>query len=528
VQPNRQRYRAFYKLEQHLELPMLLLSLVWLYLFIVELIRGLTPVQETVIAIIWALFIAEFALKLFLAPRKLNFLKHNWLTIISLLIPAFRILRVLNAFRILQSVRVINSTRIIRAITSGRRVLSGIKEAQGENPDPEVFVGMAVAAGQAANKAALTLFAERIAALAKPELETATGIKWNFDILEAAELEDDKARMPSEFLDMASFRMVEGPYDMINVITDVPLISRKNRSEPGLSSPVSRINVLTTRKLAPTGRNKELPNLDNDNMILNGTLLLLHLTGHLLGLKDTTAVGSRLMSISSFDQPLTKLPSFTVKERQFLHKHASKAPDREIRGGNMLERFIFHVLMTFRHFGEFAKPLLSSRALLLPLSLSGLVTAAVAPSLLLIFTAEIWDVGLGMTNGTATVFAAISIVSASFYLVRIQSLFLPGKEKHVLTEHLAVANATIYFSIFLACIGLFLMLCGLMLLIETYIFPPGLMQTWPTLDRPVITFADKLRLAVFISTIGVTTGALAGGLESRTIVQHLALFKSRT
>jgi hypothetical protein len=51
------------------------------------------------------------------------------------------------------------------------------------------------------------------------------------------------------------------------------------------------------------------------------------------------------------------------------------------------------------------------------------------------------------------------------------------------------------------------------------------MRTWPTLSKPEILLEDKIRIAVFISTVGVTTGALAGGLESRTIIQHLALFR---
>jgi hypothetical protein len=66
------------------------------------------------------------------------------------------------------------------------------------------------------------------------------------------------------------------------------------------------------------------------------------------------------------------------------------------------------------------------------------------------------------------------------------------------------------------------------LLIELYIFPPDLVQTWPTLNQPDVNFTDKLRLAAFISTIGVTTGALAGGFESRTVIQHLALFEDES
>ncbi len=56
---------------------MFILALAWLYLFIVELVRGLTPFQETLIYIIWGLFIFEFLLKIILAPRKLAFLKET-------------------------------------------------------------------------------------------------------------------------------------------------------------------------------------------------------------------------------------------------------------------------------------------------------------------------------------------------------------------------------------------------------------------------------------------------------------------
>ncbi len=222
---------------------------------------------------------------------------------------------------------------------------------------------------------------------------------------------------------------------------------------------------------------------------------------------------------------IQKIVRLSRDEAQDLQKKAKKAPDRELRNGNDLETFIFHILMTFRHLGLFFWPLIRNKALLLPLSLPGLATAAVAPAIILIFNAEIWDVGLGMTNGTAAFFAVISIMLASFYLVRVQSLFLPKREKRIITEHLAVANTVIYFSIFLACIGLFLMVGALMMVIELYVFPEDLMRTWPTLSKPEILLEDKIRIAVFISTVGVTTGALAGGLENRAIIQHLALFR---
>ncbi|WP_051286346.1 hypothetical protein [Salinimicrobium terrae] len=286
--------------------------------------------------------------------------------------------------------------------------------------------------------------------------------------------------------------------------------------------------VISTRQFITTTRRKDSRELHHPEVKLNIATLFLHLCGHILGLPHRVSGDSRVMRTFQYVEKISEIPIFNASERQYLKKYSGKMPDRELRNGNVLETFIFHLLMTLRHPGKFFKPLIRNWAILLPFSLPNLATAAVAPALILVFTAEIWDVGLGLTNGTAAFFAVISIMFASFYLVRVQNLFLPMKEKRSLTEHLAVANTVIYTSIFLACIGLFIMVGGLMMIIEVYVFPTDLITTWPTLNKPDVTLIDKIRLAVFISTVGVTTGALAGGLENRTLIQELALFKYRT
>jgi hypothetical protein len=158
----------------------------------------------------------------------------------------------------------------------------------------------------------------------------------------------------------------------------------------------------------------------------------------------------------------------------------------------------------------------------------GLATAAVAPTLLLVFTAEIWDAGLSMAPGVLWAYALGSIVAATLYLLLVQHLFFPAQEKRVITEHLAIVNVSIFLTVLLAMLGLFLMVTALMLILIVCVFPPGLIATWPTLGHPAVALSDKLRLAAFISTLGVTTGALAGGLESRTVIRNMAFFLEET
>lgn len=518
------RFRMLYKLEAWLEGPMFILSILWLYLFIMELAEGLSSFQARLVTLIWLLFILEFVIKLVLSANKVDYIKKNWLTLLALFIPAFRAFRLLRAIRVIRLSRVATTTTFVRGLTSSKRFLSELKDAQGKEPPAEMHVGVLLAYSPAVTPEGMRPFLKQLITDVEPEISMASGIPWSFHLVEPVALTTDRTREPSDFLDAATMRMAEGPYDMVVVVTDVTLISRKDKIEAGLASPVTYTAVISTQRLTTTARGKPVRTLDAVAVRLNAASLLLHLLGHMSGLHHTIPGKGGVMAPFSFRERRESLPQFKETERSELKKRIKNLPERELHGGTNLESFIFHMIMAAKHPKAVFYPLLRNWAILLPLSLPRLATAAVAPSLLLIFTAEIWDVGLNMGNRTTAFFAAASIFGASFYLIKIQSLFLPRKEKNVLTEHQAIANVVIFLSILLACFGLFLMVGGLMMIIELYVFPEDLISTWPTLDKPSVGLLDKVRLAAFISTVGVTTGALAGGLEKKTVIQHLALF----
>ncbi|MFP4004861.1 MAG: hypothetical protein ACLFV8_13890 [Alphaproteobacteria bacterium] len=524
----RRRYRLLYRLEAGLEAPMFLLAVIWLWLFVDELLTGVSPWQQATVTGIWAIFILEFLLKLYLAPRRIAYIARNWITVVALAVPGFRVFRMLRAIRLLRATRVASTTRIVRSLTSARRFYKALQAAQGPAPKPEVNAAILIAASPGGEMSALQRFAAQLARDAGPEIQTASRIQWTFQTTAPVLLESDNPRRPSDFLDEASLRMAEGPYDLAIVVTDVALVSRRLRVVAGLVSPTSRIAVISTRKLVTAPRGRPVRRLEADSVRWNAGALLLRFLGRIGGLRSKGGRESEVMAPFAFQESRRTLPRFTGPEREALARTGARLPERELRGGGPVDSLVFHVLMVFRHPGDVLRPLLRNWAPLLPLSLPGLATAAVAPSFLLVFNAEIWDVGLTMSGAVAALYATISIMAASFYLVWAQALFLPRKEKRVLTEHLAVANGVIFLSILLACVGLFIMVVTLMMLIETFIFPAGLIRTWPTLNQPAVDLTDKLRLAAFIGTVGVTTGALAGGLESRTVIRHLALFEDES
>ena len=385
-----------------------------------------------------------------------------------------------------------------------------------------VQVGIIVAHSQSADRGALSQVARQLIEDASIELRRASQRGWQFHFEEPLRLGSDERRHAGDFLGEASLRLVEGSYDLVVILTDVALVSRRERTVFGLGSPLTRTVVLSTHRLREAARGKHLP-LDAPSVRYNTAALLLHLIGQTLGAKVQPAEGGA-MAPFEMEAGRNAVPRF--QERANIARLAAAFMEREHAVDGPVGDLWLHVRSAMRHPRLLLQALRRNRAPLLSLKMPGLATAAVAPVFILVFSAEFWDAGLGMTHQTAWCYAVISILAAAVYLCFAQRLFLPRKESHIVQEHLAVANVVIFLSMLLAVIGLFVMVALLALAIELWVFPPDLISTWPTLGNQQVGFTDLLKIAVFISTVGVTTGALAGGLQRRQILRSMALYQT--
>lgn len=119
-----EQWEALHDLEEWIETPMALLGFVWLALLVVELTRGLSPALAAAGTVIWVLFILEFALRLSLAPSKATFLRRNWLTALSLVVPALRFARALRAVRSLRLLGRLRLVKVVGGVNRGMRALA--------------------------------------------------------------------------------------------------------------------------------------------------------------------------------------------------------------------------------------------------------------------------------------------------------------------------------------------------------------------------------------------------------------------
>ena len=127
----RERHRLLTRIDRALQKPMMVLGLVWIVLIVLDLLGRLSPLFHQLTYVIWGLFVLQFLVELVIAPRKIRYLRRQWITALSLLAPA---LRVLSIFRLARTFTVLRGARLVRVIggaNRGMRILGRVMDRRG-------------------------------------------------------------------------------------------------------------------------------------------------------------------------------------------------------------------------------------------------------------------------------------------------------------------------------------------------------------------------------------------------------------
>jgi voltage-gated potassium channel len=140
----RERLSLLEQVSSALDGPMILLSAAWIALLIAELVVGLPRSLEVAVWAIWGVFIIDFLLEFTIAPLKLRYLRTQWLTVLSLILPAFRIFRLAAGLRFLATLRFVRTVGLLQMITSINRGLSSLRLTAARRGVPYVFAASAL------------------------------------------------------------------------------------------------------------------------------------------------------------------------------------------------------------------------------------------------------------------------------------------------------------------------------------------------------------------------------------------------
>jgi len=131
-------WRLLAEVERVAQPVMLVLALIWLLLVIAELVWTNSAIVRLLGTAIWIVFIAEFLLRLALAPQKLHFLRNNLITLVALVAPAFRL------FAALRFLRLARGVRLVRIVGTANRSLKAVRKSFGRRGLSYVFIATAL------------------------------------------------------------------------------------------------------------------------------------------------------------------------------------------------------------------------------------------------------------------------------------------------------------------------------------------------------------------------------------------------
>jgi voltage-gated potassium channel len=122
----RERWKLTARLVRVLEGPMLVLGAVWLGLLVLEFTRGLSPWLHTLNDAIWLAFVAQFVVEFLAAPSKRVYLRKQWITAVSLALPAFRLLRLMRLARVTRFAHAARGVRLVRLLGAMNRGMRAV------------------------------------------------------------------------------------------------------------------------------------------------------------------------------------------------------------------------------------------------------------------------------------------------------------------------------------------------------------------------------------------------------------------
>ncbi|WP_265530166.1 hypothetical protein [Sphingomicrobium marinum] len=326
------------------------------------------------------------------------------------------------------------------------------------------------------------------------------------------------AYSPLDFLELGFAEKTERNLPFLIAVTEVDLSAKGAAYTLAYTSPVTNVAITSTRRLEPSFWGDEA---DDDVVADRLSKLLLFAFGKLVNLATSTDPANAMHAVSDVDDLDA---SRTLREDQW-ETMRTQLP-REAHDMRTSRNFAwFFAKQIARNVPEIGKAIANANPLTLMFKLPTMIAAALSVIVVLLFSAETWDVANAMTIGQAVLFSAVSIGAALFLLYRAFALEAVVSRQGYFTESMAVTMAATFLTLLLTILLLFAAFAFVMYVGVVSVFPPALMDNWPTTGE-ADSRLDHIKLSAFLAAMGVLAGSLGGRSDSKTIVRNVLFSNS--
>ena len=180
----------------------------------------------------------------------------------------------------------------------------------------------------------------------------------------------------------------------------------------------------------------------------------------------------------------------------------------------------FYIKAAWINRSDILESLIEAKPWEFPYRLSRLTTAAVSAILILLISAEAWDLGMSQAPWFVVLLSLVAICFTTIYTLIRQKLFV-RRERRELSEQNVVTNVSTSAIVFFGIITTYLIMLLLTITAALTLFSNRLADNWSESIMEAPNATHYFSLALFVSSLGIFIGALGASFEEQTYFRHV-------
>lgn len=320
-------------------------------------------------------------------------------------------------------------------------------------------------------------------------------------------------------------------WDFVIVVTGADLIAHYKASALAAPSNALDVAVMSTARIDPQAVGQEVDEAERRaRMTQRAYALALHLLGHIAGLVhlDEHEPGAAMSAIDGLAD-LDAVEGFSGASMDELGRALRAVADLRVEEerGRARRGLQFTLAAIGANAGEILRAVRHARPTQLPFRLSRLTTAALSALLILINTAEVWEISMNERGPVAIAISLAALAGTTYYVLKRQRLLLP-QARGQSTEQIVVSRVAVSLTIFLGMLTAYVMLFALAITLALVVYPTEVIHSWaPTIDG-AIGARHYLTLSAFLAAVGIAIGSLGASFEDEHYFRHIAFIDEET
>lgn len=319
-------------------------------------------------------------------------------------------------------------------------------------------------------------------------------------------------------------------WDFAIVVTGTDLISHYKPYALGAPSRSVNVGILSTLRLDPQVAHHAASAEERISVMAHRiSALVLHLLGHLNGLSHHEDPCDSMYDLQTVDN-LDHMTDFTTAHKQRLTRTFHEVADLRLEEEAPIAQahpvwfYLRGIKIGWR---DILSAILRARPWEFPFRLSRLTAAGLSALLVLLVTAEVWEVGIRQPIGRVASLSLLALLLTSIYILKRQRL-LTRRQMGPLSEQMVVAHIAVAVVVLVGLLTTFGLFLGGALLFASTLFQRQVVADWAVSLQGDIHLMHYVVLAGFVASLGLLIGALGASFEQQHYFRHITYIDEET